>query len=498
MVTSFHTLKDLPMHSLVTRLPISLTPDSRRVITRLFFPGDVKRSREIIDRVLEFPEVEIRERLTELEKTFGATHPDLRQVFEEHFQEIQAAVGVDASLSEAHKLFIGACFTMEYAIEAVALFNPSMVPAMIQEGVPPGGIRFVMSLRATGEGHLSSIVFRTGIIDAAGEVEMDEPGAYSQTLKASLPDEFRKSDYRRDLDAMGVTEDDYRPILNRLGDNFTRDQLSEAIDQERQGKESSGDRESTADSLISATRVNYILHMTHVPVGSQAEIVIFPFSDIERHGIEDLRMVRFTDDDGSIIDYGTFTAFNGERVFPQLMEFRGECTIKISLITGECARNKGMALFPRRIRGKYAMISRIDNENLYYMESDDILAWDQSCVIEAPKYLWQIMLIGNCGSPIETEKGWLLLTHGVGPMRRYCIGATLLDLDNPCRVIGQTREPLIVPGDEERAGYVPNVVYSCGALLHNRKLIIPYALSDLATTMARVELDELLDSMVET
>jgi predicted GH43/DUF377 family glycosyl hydrolase len=486
------------MPVLVTRLPIQLTPDPSRVITRFFNPGDLKRSRDIIDRVLTFPEHEIEDRLAELERTFGANHPQLHDVFEEHFQQIRAAIPVDSRLSQAQKLFIGACFTMEYAIESVALFNPSIVPALIQEGAPPGGIRFLMSLRAIGEGHLSSIVFRTGVVDAAGEVQLDPPGAYSQTLKATLCDEFRKSTYRRDLRALGVSEEQYQPILDRLGDRFTRDQLSQAIDSERQGRESSGLLESTTDSLISLTRVNYQLHLSHAPVGSQAEIVIFPFSDIERHGIEDLRMVRFTEDDGTPIDYGTFTAFNGERVFPQLMEFLGECTISISLITGECAKNKGMALFPRRIRGKYAMISRIDNENLHYMESDDILVWDQARVIEAPKFLWQVMQIGNCGSPIETEAGWLLLTHGVGPMRRYCIGATLLDLDDPCRVIGQTREPLIMPTDEERTGYVPNVVYSCGALLHRRTLIVPYALSDLSTTMARIDLDELLHLLGES
>jgi predicted GH43/DUF377 family glycosyl hydrolase len=486
----------MPPH--VTRLPLRLTPDSSRVITRFFNPGDLKRSRDIIERVLTFPEHDIEERLGELERTFGPNHPDLHEVFEENFQQIRTAIPVDSSLSQAQQLLIGACFTMEYAIESVALFNPSIVPAMVQEGVPPGGIRFLMSLRAIGEGHLSSIVFRTGVIDAAGEVQLDAPGAYSQTLKATLPDEFRKAIYLRDLAALGVPEEQYKPILDQLGDRFTRDQLSQAIDAERQVRESSGLLESTTDSLISLTRVNYQLHLSHAPVGSQAEIVIFPFSDIERHGIEDLRLVRFTEDDGTPVDYGTFTAFNGERVFPQLMEFRFECTINISLMTGDCAKNKGMALFPRRVRGKYAMISRIDNENLYYMESDDILVWDQARVIEAPKFLWQVMQIGNCGSPIETEAGWLLLTHGVGPMRRYCIGATLLDLDDPCRVIGQTREPLIMPTDEERTGYVPNVVYSCGALLHKRMLIIPYALSDLSTSMARVDIDELLDSLVES
>jgi predicted GH43/DUF377 family glycosyl hydrolase len=485
------------MSPLVTRLPLRLTPDSSRVITRFFNPGDLKRSREIVERVLIFPEHDIEERLAELEQTFGPNHPDLHEVFAENFQHIQAAIPVDSRLSQAQQLLIGACFTMEYAIESVALFNPSIVPALVQQGVPPGGIRFLMSLRAIGEGHLSSIVFRTGTIDAAGDVQLDVAGTYSQTLKATLPDRFRKSIYRRNLAALGVSETQFQPILNQLGDDFTRDQLSLAIDAERQGRESSGFMESTADTLISLTRVNYQLHLSHAPVGAQAEIVIFPFSDIERHGIEDLRLVRFAEDDGAVIDYGTFTAFNGERVFPQLLEFRGECTINISLITGECAKNKGMALFPRRIRGKYAMISRIDNENLYYMESDDILVWDQARVIEAPKFLWQVMQIGNCGSPIETEAGWLLLTHGVGPMRRYCIGATLLDLDDPCRVIGQTREPLIMPTDEERTGYVPNVVYSCGALLHNRMLIVPYALSDLSTSMARVDIDELLHSLVE-
>jgi predicted GH43/DUF377 family glycosyl hydrolase len=485
------------MSPLVTRLPLRLDPDSSRVITRFFSPGDLKRCRDIIERVLSFPEGEILERLAELERTFGANHPDLREVFEEHFDQIQTAVPVDSKLSSVQRCFIGACFTMEYAIESVALFNPSIVPAWIQEGAPPGGIRFLMSLRAIGEGHLSSIVFRTGIIDADGEVTLDPPGPYSRTLKANLPDHFTKAVYQRDLAALGVAAEQYKPIVDQLDDHFTREELSQAIDADRQARESSGLVESTTDSLISLTRVNYQLHLAHAPVGAQAEIVIFPFSDIERHGIEDLRLVRFTEDDGTVIDYGTFTAFNGDRVFPQLLEFRGECTINISLMTGECAKNKGMALFPRRVNGNYAMISRIDNENLYYMESDDVLVWDLARVIEAPRFLWQVMQIGNCGSPIETEAGWLLLTHGVGPMRRYCIGATLLDRDDPCRVIGQTREPLIVPSDEERTGYVPNVVYSCGAILHKRSLIIPYALSDLSTSMARIDLDDLLRALVE-
>jgi beta-1,2-mannobiose phosphorylase / 1,2-beta-oligomannan phosphorylase len=223
--------------------------------------------------------------------------------------------------------------------------------------------------------------------------------------------------------------------------------------------------------------------------------VIFPFSDIERHGIEDLRLVRFTDDDGRHTYYGTFTAFDGGRAFPKMLEYPGGDTININLITGECAKNKGMALFPRRIRGKYAMISRIDNENLYYMESDDILAWETAQLIQEPKYAWQVIQIGNCGSPIETDRGWLLLTHGVGPMREYCIGATLLEKDEPWRVIGQSREPLLLPNADERSGYVPNVVYSCGAMVHNNILIIPYAMSDITSSIARIDLDALLGSL---
>ena len=321
------------------------------------------------------------------------------------------------------------------------------------------------------------------------------PPPTASRSKPFLPDQFQKSIYERDLAALGVAEEHVSTDPRSRPADFTREQLSQAIEAVRQNQKMSGFLEATADSLIALTRVNYQLRLEQLPISSQAEIVIFPFSDIERHGIEDLRMVRFTEDDGTHIDYGTFTAFNGERIFPQLMEFRGENTIEISLITGESARNKGMALFPRRVHGKYAMISRIDNENLYFMESDDIRCWDRARQIQAPKYPWQVMQIGNCGSPIETEAGWLLLTHGVGPMRQYCIGAMLLDLDDPCRVIGQTREPLIVPVDQERSGYVPNVVYSCGALLHNRMLILPYALSDTSTTVARIDLDELLESL---
>jgi predicted GH43/DUF377 family glycosyl hydrolase len=483
----------------VTRLPLHLTPDPSRVVTRLFFPGDTNRIREIITRILAFPEPDVVALLDELQRCFSGKHPDLLDVFAGHYAQIRGniPVEVEPALSEVRRLYIGACFTMEYAIEAVALFNPSIVPALdqYQEGVPGGSVRFVMSLRATGEGHISSIVFRSGLIDANGDVQFDEPRPYSKTLKAALPDQFKKSQFRRDLATLGVVDGHFNQVLDRLGDRFSRDQLSEAIDLVRQDHETSGFLEETADTLISLTRVNYQLLISKPILFQDFEVVIFPFSDIERHGIEDLRLVRFTDDDGTQVVFGTFTAFNGERIFPQLLEFRGGHTIDVSLITGKCAKNKGMALFPRRIHGKYAMISRIDNENLYYMESDDVLFWDEAQPLQAPKFPWQVIQIGNCGSPIETERGWLLLTHGVGPMRQYCIGATLLDHDDPSRVIGQTSEPLLMANEEERSGDVPNVVYSCGAMIHNGTLIVPYAVSDSSTRVARVDLEALLGSL---
>jgi predicted GH43/DUF377 family glycosyl hydrolase len=482
----------------VTRLPLRVLPDPNRVITRFFCPGDRLRAQDIIKRVLAYSEAEVSTLLADVDRGFRGKHPDLTEILADDFEQVRGDVPDASALSRERQLLIGACFTMEYAIEAVALFNPSIVPALRQEGVAPGSLRFLMSLRATGEGHVSSIVFRVGEIDANGNISIETPPTYTRLLKASGPDRFEKSVFLRDLSAVGGGGGDGHAdwILDRLDEVFTRQQLSDAIESARQDQQTSGFLEETADTLISLTRVNYSLQVSGSTIFREFEIVIFPFSDIERHGIEDLRLVRFTDDDGSQTYYGTFTAYNGVRIFPQLLEFHGGTAININLITGECAKNKGMALFPRRVHGKYAMISRMDNENLYYMESDEVRIWNQARLLQQPKFPWQVIQIGNCGSPLETDRGWLLLTHGVGPMRQYCIGATLLDRDDPCRIIGQTREPLLVANDEERSGYVPNVVYTCGALVHNGMLIVPYAMSDSSTSVARIELDELLGSLV--
>ncbi|MDR3636559.1 MAG: glycoside hydrolase family 130 protein [Isosphaeraceae bacterium] len=477
----------------VTRLPLKLRPDPRRVITRYFNPGDVTRVRGIIGRALAIPEPEVESLVAVLIRTFAAGHRDIRAEFAEHYEEVRRYLPDGAAPSELRRLWIGACFTMDYALESVALFNPSIVPAVNQEGVPPGSVRFLMSLRATGEGHVSSIVFRRGIIDRDGNLQVDRPGKNSQALRAVLPAELDKGTFRRNLQTFSAVDGAMEQILSRLGDRFTREQLTETIDTARQERASSGHFEECADTLVTVSRLNYRLEF---PADfGEGEIAIFPFSDIERHGIEDLRLVRFTEDDGSFRYYGTYTAYNGVRVYPQLMEYQSGRHVDISLITGQSAKNKGMALFPRRVHGRYAMIARLDNENLYYMESDELRVWDEAQVLRCPQFPWEIIQIGNCGSPLETEAGWLLMTHGVGPMRQYCIGATLLDREDPTRVIGQTREPLLMPEGAERAGYVPNVVYSCGAMIHGPMLIVPYALSDMVTTFARIDLDELVESL---
>jgi len=477
----------------VKRLPIQLLPDASRVITRYFGLGEENRIRDVVGRILAVSEITVAALVANLERDFRLIHPNIDDVFREHFEAVRHYIPTDAPISDARCKLIGACFTMEYAIESAALFNPSMVPAIDQANVPPDSVRFVMSLRATGEGHISSIVFRRGLIDAHGNVSVEAPGRYSRTLRASVPAQFEKAEFIRQLQTLQGWNKHTQATLALLVDSFTRVELSEAIDKIRKSVQVSGASEDSNDALLALSQANYRLA---VPSGADiAELVIFPYSDNERRGIEDLRLVRFRGDDGSVRYYGTYTAYNGFQIYPHLLEYAGGQHVEIRMLTGRCATNKGMALFPRTIRGRYAMIARLDNENLYYMESEQVCVWNEARLLLAPKYPWEVIQIGNCGSPLETESGWLLLTHGVGPMRQYCIGATLLDLDNPSRVIGQTSEPLLVPTGTERFGYVPNVVYSCGGMIHQGKLVLPYAASDLATSIAVIDLEELLGAL---
>jgi hypothetical protein len=355
-------------------MPIQLRPDPKRVISRQFIPGEENRVRDIIARILAIPANEIARLLENIENSFTPAHPEINEVLSKHFDAVRRHIPTGTLIDDKLRRFIGACFTMEYAIESAALFNPSMVPALDQSGLAADTIRFVMSLRATGEGHVSSIVFRRGTIDSHGEVTIEPPGRYTRMLEAVLPDEFKKDRFIRNLQTLDAWTDSAKASMALLGDTFTRAELSNAIDRIRADSTTSGRAEESIDAILSLTRANYRLQPPDET--DISELVIFPFSDNERHGLEDMRLARFSDDDGSACYYGTYTAYNGYRIFPQLLSYRQGGAIDVHMLSGDCAKNKGMALFPRKIAGKYAMVARLDNESMYFMTSDDVLFWD--------------------------------------------------------------------------------------------------------------------------
>jgi predicted GH43/DUF377 family glycosyl hydrolase len=462
------------------------------MITRFFAAGE-EANRGRIERVLTLPAAEVEEILADLKSRYGVRHPDIDEIWRESFERVAALVQPGATVDDKRRMLIGAYFTMEYAVEGAALFNPSIVPAINQRGLPPGATRFLMSLRATGEGHLSSIVFRAGVIDADNRITMEDTAPNIRALK-SIPDaEFDTGFLRNalaDLGALGPFED---AVLVKLGETFSIGKLEQVLADLRAFAPSPAGFEQTQRNMLTFARSNYRIP---IPQGVHpSEIVIFPISEKESRGIEDVRLVRFTEDDNTSTIYGTYTAYNGSTGFPSLFTSNDLKTIASQTMVGKFVKNKGMALFPRRINGNYVMSGRLDGVNRYILESDTVLVWNQARQSETPKYWWEFSIIGNCGSPVETPEGWLMLTHGVGPMRQYAIAATLLDLENPAKVIGRSAEPIIVPAEDERVGYVPNVVYTCGAMLHNDSLIIPYALGDVTTTFACVQVDELIGSL---
>ena len=474
----------------IERVSEQLDPDPRRVISRFFGPGDEKRLRRIIERIRTLDRSAVSELLSSLERSFQKKHPDFAAIAKSNYDSVKHLVSDEHDLDQERRLLIGAYFTMEYAIESAALFNPSMVPAISQDAAAEGSTRFIMSLRATGEGHISSVVFRRGVIDRDDRIQIEPVSQYSRQLQVVENRQFEKQTYQKQLIEMGAFGSSTDAVLNRLGETFNFAQPNLAIDGVRESRESALSFCETADKMIALARANYDLHLPDLD--DPSEFVIFPNSEAESHGIEDMRMVRFRFDDGGICYYGVYTAYDGSNILPQLLETTGFQTIKIRTLGGQYALNKGMALFPRKVDGRFLMLSRLDNENLFLMRSDDVLFWNEAELLMKPKFAWEMIQIGNCGSPIETDTGWLVLTHGVGPMRQYSIGVVLLDRDDPSQVIARLPEPLLVPIEDERVGYVPNVVYSCGGLIHNEKLVIPYAISDRSTTFALVSLPELL------
>jgi predicted GH43/DUF377 family glycosyl hydrolase len=392
---------------------------------------------------------------------------------------------------------IGSYFLAEYSLESAALFNPSILPHPDQTDLPPGALRFILSLRATGEGHVSSITFRTGILHADHRIEVHTPTGFVTEPRQIPNQQYEKTLFARKLFEVGLANDFTLRVMNKLGGSFTMEELRTNLEAEvNQFRLSDGmvqEHQNAARGIWMLARSNYEVQFQ--PEQDISERILFPATPSQRNGIEDARFVCFQNDDGTHIYYATFTAFDGKVVVPELVETSDFLHFRFITLNGPAAENKGMAVFPRKINGLYAMLSRQDNDSIYLMFSDNVHFWHERKVLLEPTFPWELVQMGNCGSPIETPAGWLVLSHGVGPLRKYCIGAFLLDRDNPAKVIGRLREPLLKPNGNEREGYVPNVVYTCGAILHNGELIIPYGLADHATSFATVPLNEVLAAM---
>ena len=425
----------------VSLSPVRLRPEPGRVVIRPFqimpeqVPGQppvrAVRAQRIAEAVTGMDMRTVQAELGLVSKDFGARHWQTRRVFLERFEQVQAELGLPDDLPEPKKELIGAYFCHEYSYTSAALMNPSVVPHPDQSGLRPGSLRFVMSLRAVGEGHISSIAFREGIVTVDGGFDLLPQPPFSIAARAvemSSPENGLCTEAERFYEA------------------------------------------------------------------SLSGTVIFPFTAQQRNGLEDLRLVAMRDEQGPVW-MGTYTAYSGHDIASEMMVTRDFKTFRLCSVQGSAARNKGMALFPRKVGDKYCMIGRQDGENLFFIESDDLFTWGEGRKLLGPEYPWDLVQMGNCGSPIEIDEGWLLLTHGVGAMRQYAIGAALLDKDDPSRVLARTPTPLISPSDEDREGYVPNVVYTCGGMAVGRRLFVPYGVADSSVAFAWLEIGDILASM---
>jgi predicted GH43/DUF377 family glycosyl hydrolase len=487
-----------PAGPLLTRTPHRLRPDASRTLCRLFVPGQEtlirgeSRAMAVIDRVLALSEPEVEHALTRTLARFSGRHRDLAGTLEQNFGLIAHRLGAGISVGACRRQLIGAYFTQEYAIEAAALFNPSMVAHPDQDGCLPGEVRFVMSLRAVGEGHLSSIEFRTGTIDAQSVIRLDPPGRFPDTGHRR-PASYDRGLFADKLAELGHADENARFLWSRLPPRFTAAEMEVAL------AELVGQHVTREDPAALADRARWMVTSSYSiefdADSALSERVLWPAGPAESHGMEDARFVRFNDAEGPVY-YATYTAFDGSRVAPQLLETADFRTFTVSQLSGPSARNKGMALFPRRISGRYAALSRWDRESNAIGYSDDGHRWSAASTVQAPARPWELIQLGNCGSPIETPAGWLVLTHGVGPMREYAIGAILLDLEEPEHLIGALSEPLLMADDAEREGYVPNVAYSCGSMLHGGTLVLPYGCSDSSVRIATVSLSLLLERLI--
>lgn len=479
----------------VSRAATILAPNQSRVLLRPFDPGDSERAAQIVDRIMALREDQVGVLLEEICAEFCHRHHEIHGVFLERFEQVCKPIRIADGMSAQRRQLIGSFFLAEYSLESAALFNPSIVPHPDQAGLSPGALRFILSLRATGEGHVSSITFRTGVIHPDQRIEVLAPAGFLTEPRQIPNPRYERPLFIRKLRELGLDCEFTRRVMNALGDSFSLEELKAALKAEQfrlpDGMTQKDQRASQGIWMLA--RSNYEVQFD--PRQEISARILFPATPSQRNGIEDARLVRFQNEDGSHCYYATFTAYDGRLIVPELVETSDFLHFRFITLNGPAAINKGMALFPRKIAGRYAMLSRQDNENISLMFSDNVHFWNESKVLLQPVFPWELVQLGNCGSPIETEAGWLVLSHGVGPMREYCIGAFLLDREDPSRVLGRLREPLLRPTPKEREGYVPNVVYTCGALVHGSELVIPYGLADHATGFATVPLAEVLAAM---
>jgi predicted GH43/DUF377 family glycosyl hydrolase len=483
---------------MVTRLDTELTADPARVLARLFVPGHElvgateSRATGVLARIRALGEDEVRSTLSGVLARYVKRHRDLRNTLAAHYEEIAHRVPGGDALTEERRTLIGAWFTHEYAIEAAALFNPSIVPHPDQSDLPAGHIRFVMSLRAVGEGHVSSVEFRTGVFGDGHELFLDAPGPHVETGRPG-PAVHDRTLFAALLAEDGSDAESTSFLVGGLPARFGDDELERAIEALARQQVTRHGGVRTAERARRIARCGY--EVVFSPRSTIAERVLWPHGPSEAHAMEDARFVRVVLDDGTATYRATYTAFDGDHIAPQLIETSDFQRFRMSQLAGPAAKNKGMALFPRTVGGRHVALSRWDRETNAIATSLDGFVWGEPRTLHVPSRAWELTQTGNCGSPVETDEGWLVLTHGVGPMREYAIGALLLDLEDPSRVIGALREPLMRPRDDERDGYVPNVVYSCGALLHGDRLLLPYGASDASVRFAVVDVPLLLQQL---
>ncbi|MEP6727543.1 MAG: glycoside hydrolase family 130 protein [Bacteroidota bacterium] len=481
----------------VIRKDLLFEADSSRVIARFMYASD-ERSAALISRLMLLTERQQQEMLIQVLRDFSKRHRSISKIFEKNFSKLShlfAQLAIEPqTLSHTLKILIGSYFTMEYSIEAAAFFNPSIVEDPDQSELAKGEKRVIISFRATGEGHVSSVVFRSGIIDAENKITIEPAGKMLESPEHVKNHTYHKASFRRKLKEMQDCNSLAYPVMmGKLTDSFTYEELKRYVEETRLAVHTDAKSMVLLNEIMWLASSHYEMNFSVDTAIS--ERVIFPIADTEMKGIEDARFVRFTDDDGEVTYYATYTAYDGITILPKLLQTKDFYHFKVMPVHGEVAQNKGMALFPRKVNGKYAMLCRIDGVNNYISFSEKLNVWREASLLQIPKFAWEFVQMGNCGSPVETPEGWLVITHGVGPVREYVLGVSLLDLENPEKEIGRLPTPLIIPNSKEREGYVPNVVYSCGSMIHEGNLVIPYAMSDYASTYATVNVAELLAAL---